>query len=170
MKILPLILCFLMIFQTTVFAAGKSTTLKKDQKAPFPGTLLDSKAIAEILAKTKKLKEELKLKLTQQKEKLKIQHDMRYNLLKVDFSALQKRSDDIIKLKNEELTRLQKHAFKRPGRHSHWFFAGGVILGVAVTIAITAIIVKATTDIASSGLDKALSGDLKVTLGTASGS
>ena len=159
-----------MIFQTTVFAAGKSTTLKKDQKAPFPGTLLDSKAIAEILAKTKKLKEELKLKLTQQKEKLKIQHDFKYNLLKVDFSALQKRSDDIIKLKNEELTRLQKHAFKRPGRHSHWFFAAGVVIGVAVTIAITAIIVKATTDIASSGLDKALSGDLKVTLGTASGS
>ena len=50
MKVLSFILCFLMVFQTTVFAAGKSTTLKKNQKAPFPGTLLDAKAIAEILA------------------------------------------------------------------------------------------------------------------------
>jgi len=147
MKILPLILCFLMTFQATVFAAGKSVTLKKDQKAPFPGTLLDSKAIAEILAKTKKLKNELKLKLTQQKEKLKIEHDFKYNLLKVDFSSLQKRSGDIIKLKNEELSRLQKHAFKRPGRHSHWFFAAGVVVGVGLTIAVTCIIVKATTNI-----------------------
>jgi len=147
MKILPLILCFLIMFQNTVSAAGSSTTLKKGEKAPFPGTLLDAKAVAEILAKTKKLKEELKLKLSNQKEKLKAQHDLKYNLLKIDLSSLQKRSDDIIKLKNEELTRLQKHAFNRPGRHSHWFFAGGVTLGVAVTIAITCIIVKATTDI-----------------------
>jgi hypothetical protein len=137
----------MLIFLTNVFAAGKSVTLKKDQKAPFPGTLLDSKAIAEILAKTKKLKNELKLKLTQQKEKLKIEHDFKYNLLKVDFSSLQKRSGDIIKLKNEELSRLQKHAFKRPGRHSHWFFAAGVVVGVGLTIAVTCIIVKATTNI-----------------------
>ena len=46
---------------TTEDAAGKSVTLKKIQKAPFPGTLLDAKAISEILAKTKKLKEETKL-------------------------------------------------------------------------------------------------------------
>ena len=165
MKVLSFFLCFLIAFQTTVFAAGKSVTLKKDQKAPFPGTLLDSKAIAEILAKTKKLKEELKLKLKQQKEKLKIQHDMKYNLLKVDLSSLQKRSDDIIKLKNDELTRLQKHAFKRPGRHSHWFFAAGVVVGIGLTIAVTCIIVKATTDMASNSLNEALSGNLKVTLG-----
>ena len=69
MKVLSFILCFLMVFQTTVFAAGKSVTLKKDQKAPFPGTLLDSKAIAEILAKTKKLKEELKIKTHSTKRK-----------------------------------------------------------------------------------------------------
>ena len=147
MKTFFIFLCFMLIFLTNVFAAGKSVTLKKDQKAPFPGTLLDSKAIAEILAKTKKLKNELKLKLTQQKEKLKIEHDFKYNLLKVDFSSLQKRSGDIIKLKNEELSRLQKHAFKRPGRHSHWFFAAGVVVGVGLTIAVTCIIVKATTNI-----------------------
>ncbi len=34
MKVLSFILCFLLIFQTTVFATGKSVTLKKNQKAP----------------------------------------------------------------------------------------------------------------------------------------
>ena len=143
MKTLFFFLFFLVIFLTNVFAAGKSTTLKKDQKAPFAGTLLDAKAIAEILAQTKKLKDELKLKLTQQKEKLKIEHDFKYNLLKADFSSLEKRSKDLIILKDGELVRLQKLALKRPGRHSHWFFAGGVVVGVGVAIAITYVVTNA---------------------------
>ena len=144
MKILPLILCFLLAFQTTVFAAGKSVTLKKNQKAPYPGTLLDAEAIAEILAKTKKLKEETKLKLSQQKEKLKIQHDMKYNLLKVDISALQKRSDEIIKLKNEELTRLQKIVFKPKRDLTILWFTIGVAIGVGSTIGIAFAIKEVT--------------------------
>ena len=144
MKVLSFFLCFLIAFQTTVFAAGKSVTLKKNQKAPFPGTLLDAEAIAEILAKTKKLKEEIKLKLTQQKEKLKIQHDMKYNLLKVDISALQKRSDDIIKLKNEELTRLQKIVFKPKRDLTILWFTIGVAIGVGSTIGIAFAIKEVT--------------------------
>ncbi len=144
MKILSFVLCFLLVFQTTVFAAGKSVTLKKNQKVPFPGTLLDAEAIAEILAKTKKLKEELKIKLTQQKEKLKIQHDMKYNLLKVDISALQKRSDEIIKLKNEELTRLQKMVFKPKRDLTILWFTIGVAIGVGSTIGIAFAIKEVT--------------------------
>jgi hypothetical protein len=166
-KILSLFLCFLLIFQTTVFAAGKSTILKKDQKAPFAETLLHAKAIAEILAQTKKLKDELKLKLTQQKEKLKIEHDFKYNLLKADFSSLEKRTKDLIILKDGELVRLQKLALKRPGRHSHWFFAAGVVVGVGVAIAITYVVTNAISSATSNSIDKALSGDLKVTLGAA---
>ena len=144
MKVLSFFLCFLIAFQTTVFAAGKSVTLKKNQKAPFPGTLLDAEAIAEILAKTKKLKEELKLKLSQQKEKLKIQHDMRYNILKLDLSALQKRSDEIIKLKNEELTRLQKMVFKPKRDLTILWFTIGVAIGVGSTIGIAFAIKEVT--------------------------
>ena len=165
MKTLFFFLCFLVIFLTNVFAAGKSTTLKKDQKAPFAGTLLDTKAIAGILAQTKKLKEELKLKLTQQKEKFKIEHDFKYNLLRADFSSLEKRTNELIILKDGELVRLQKLVLKRPGRHSHWFFAAGVVVGVGVAIAITYVVTNAISTMASNSLDKALSGNLKVTLG-----
>ena len=53
MKILPFLLSFLLLFQPALYAAGKSTTLKKGQKAPFPGTLLDAEAVAKILADKK---------------------------------------------------------------------------------------------------------------------
>ena len=166
MKTLFFFLFFLVIFLTNVFADGKSTTLKKDQKAPFAGTLLDAKAIAGILAQTKKLKNELKLKLTQQKEKLKIKHDFKYNLLEADFSSLRERTNELIILKDGELVRLQKLALKRPGRHSHWFFAAGVVVGVGVAIAITYVVTNAISSATSNSIDKALSGDLKVTLGS----
>jgi len=69
---------------------------------------------------------------------------MKYNLLKVDISALQKRSDEIIKLKNEELTRLQKIVFKPKRDLTILWFTIGVAIGVGSTIGIAFAIKEVT--------------------------
>ena len=52
------------------------------------------------------------------------------------MSFLKEKYDSILKIKDEEVNRLQKFALERPNKNSHWWFAGGVVAGIITSIAI----------------------------------
>ena len=56
--------------------------------------------------------------------------------VKVEVDFLQKKYDSILKIKDEEINRLQKFALEKPNKNSHWWFAGGVIAGIVTSVVI----------------------------------
>ena len=55
---------------------------------------------------------------------------------KVEIDFLQKKYDSIMKIKDEEINRLQKVALERPNKNSHWWLAGGMVAGIVTSIVI----------------------------------
>ena len=62
--------------------------------------------------------------------------DLEYNLLQVRYDSLEERSTALSNLRDQEIADLQEMVRKHPNRNSHWFFAGGFIVGAATSIAI----------------------------------
>ena len=136
MKILPFLLCSLLLFQPALYAAGKSTTLKKNQKAPFPGTLLDTEAVAKILADKNLAKLKCDLKLSTESAKMKALHDLKYNSCKINLDVERAKLKQLITLKNNEIERLQKIVLKPKRDLTILWFTIGVAIGVGSTIGI----------------------------------
>ena len=136
MKILPFLLSFLLLFQPALYAAGKSTTLKKNQKAPFPGTLLDAEAVAKILADKNLAKLKCDLKLSTESAKMKALHDLKYNSCKINLDVERAKLKQLITLKNNQIERLQKIVLKPKRDLTILWFTIGVAIGVGSTIGI----------------------------------
>ena len=39
-------------------------------------------------------------------------------------------------IKNMQIQKLEKIAFERPNKYSHWWFGGGILTGVLITIGV----------------------------------
>ena len=144
MKILPFLLCSLLLFQPALYATGKSTTLKKGQKAPFPGTLLDTEAVAKILADKNLAKLKCDLKLSTESAKMKALHDLKYNSCKINLDIERAKLKQLITLKNNEIERLQKIALKPKRDLTILWFTIGVAIGVGSTIGVAFAIKEVT--------------------------
>ncbi len=114
--------------------SGKAKTLTKGQVAPWTGTLLDNEAVAKILADKKFLGLKYDLKLDMQLQKQQAEHDLSLGLLQSQLDGIQERHVQILNIKSDEITRLQNIVKDRPNSYSEWWFAGGVVAGVLVSI------------------------------------
>ena len=66
--------------------------------------------------------------------------NQRMNLLldsmKVTLESAEERHNSILEIKNQEIERLSEIASETPNDYSMWWFAGGVIAGIGLTIGI----------------------------------
>lgn len=115
---------------------GTVTSLNKGDTSPYSGILLDSEATAKILAERKYLGLQYDLKLDLEIKKLTTAHDLKIGLLQARFDNLQGKHDEILKIKNNEITRLQEIVKDRPNSYSEWWLAGGVVIGILVSIGV----------------------------------
>jgi hypothetical protein len=58
------------------------------------------------------------------------------SVVKASLGATEKKYDAIIKIKNNEIDHLQKLTLETPNDYNHWFFTGGIIVGVTVSMGI----------------------------------
>ena len=86
---------------------GKLTYLKYKQHAPFSGILLDQQAAASIIANRKYLKLQYDLQLDLEIKKLIAEHNLAIGLLQAGYDRLDTQHTQIIKIKDDELSRLQ---------------------------------------------------------------
>ncbi len=115
---------------------GTVTSLNKGDAAPYAGILLDSEATAKILTERKYLGLQYELKLDLEMKKLITTHELKLGLLQSRFDSLQGKHSEILKIKNNEITRLQEIVKDRPNSHSEWWLAGGFVIGVLVSIGV----------------------------------
>jgi hypothetical protein len=135
---LVLILTLLFIFPAHAFAQDipKVTDVQKGQVAPFTGTLLNPPAAAQILADKENAKAECKLQYEYIKEREKAKCDLLMGNLNVSLTAANKKYDAIMQIKDDEIKRLQEVALERPNDYSLWWYAGGIVTGILVSVGV----------------------------------
>jgi hypothetical protein len=116
--------------------SGRVTSLNLGQKAPFSGILLDSEATAKILADRKFLGLKYELKLDLEIKKLISTHQLTLGLLQARFDGLNSQHVQILKIKSDEITRLQEIIKDRPNSNSEWWLAGGIVVGILISIGV----------------------------------
>jgi len=128
----------LILFPLTLFASEipKVSPMNKGDIAPFSGTLLNAAAVAEIVAQREFLINQHKLNLSALKERLDTECNLKVGNLQADLDAFKFKYDSMIRIKDQEIDKLQDIVVQQPNKHSHWWFSGGILVGILVTIGI----------------------------------
>ena len=138
MRPISLILAFLIIIiPTNVYSdTPKVAEIKQGQKAPYNGILYNYEANAVLLAVKEKGQLECSLQLQHSLAKEKAKCDMLNSIVKASLEATEKKYGAILKIKDDEIEHLQKITLDRPNAYNHWWFAGGVVSGIALSMGI----------------------------------
>ena len=139
-RVLVLVVIF-SLFPAPLFAQETEeepqfTQLEEGEPAPFAGTLFNPTATAQLIADREFRLTDCDLRVNYEINLLTARRDLEYNLLQVRYDSLEERSTALSNLRDQEIADLQEMVGKPPNRNSHWFFAGGFIVGAATSIAI----------------------------------
>ena len=134
-----IIAIFLLVtFPVMAFADDipKIKPMNKGEIAPFSGVLFNPAAIAQTIAEKEYNAQQCRLRTEHLEQKEKAKCDLIVSTTKVEIDFLQKKHDSIMKIKDEEINRLQKVALERPNKNSHWWLAGGMVAGIITSVVI----------------------------------
>ena len=128
----------LITFPLLVFAqeTPKIKPMNLGEVAPFPGVLFNSAAVAQSIAEKEYNSDQCRLRTAHIEQKEKIKCDLLVSTVKVEVDFLKQKYDSILKIKDEEVNRLQKFALEKPNKNSHWWFAGGMVAGIVTSVVI----------------------------------
>ena len=115
---------------------GVVTSVNVGEEAPYSGILLDPIAGAKFIAKSKFCGAEIELKLQKEFQTKLVNKQLRVDLLQTQLDSLQKRHDQLMIQKEKEIVQLNEIIKEEVKDHTHWWFAGGVLAGVLLSIGI----------------------------------
>ena len=117
---------------------GKVTSISKGAKAPYSGILLDPLAASKMLVDKKFIRLEVELTLRKEFQKQLATQSLSLDLLKADYSSLKKIHEETMKLKNKRITDLDVMLKQEMSKsdNSEWWLAGGIVIGIALSIAV----------------------------------
>ena len=113
-----------------------SQSRSEGEQAPFSGILLDSIAGAKFIAKSKYCAEELELKIKKDFEVELANKQLAIDLLQIQYDALKDTHEQLLVQKEKEIDQLNEIIKDEIDDHSHWWFAGGIVAGVLLSIGI----------------------------------
>tara|TARA_B100000282_G_scaffold256979_1_gene203623 strand:- start:254 stop:688 length:435 start_codon:yes stop_codon:yes gene_type:complete len=133
-KILPLIV--LLVSLPAQAENGNFTYIAEGQKAPFKGTLLDDKAMSHILTLPEYYESKCNLE-TKYKLDLTIQeYEFKISDLNSTIVYLEKEKETITTQKDQRIELLEEQVKKNLKNDRPWYLAGGVAIGIGITIGI----------------------------------
>jgi hypothetical protein len=138
-KAISFILISILVLLQPLSALAQSPTvtdLEKGQTAPYSGVLFNPEAAAQLLAQQKYADAECELKIDLEIDKLGAQMDLINESQKVSLRATENKYESIINIKNDEIDRLTGLAVNSDADYTHWWTAGGFIVGAVVSLAI----------------------------------
>lgn len=121
--------------EVVIAPAPKITGIKKGEVAPYTGVLLNTLAAAQVFTEKSFLNEECQLRIDYAVQKEVARMNLLLNSTKASLDSVEKRYSTIIKIKDTEIERLSKIALESNNSNSAWWAAGGVIVGISLTIA-----------------------------------
>ena len=143
MKFIIPLLMFALAFPAPLFAdtpetqpQPKVTGIQKGDSAPYSGVLLNSLAAARIFSEKSFSDEECKIKIDYNIAKETARMNLLLDSVRTSLDSAEQKYTSIINIKDTEIERLSKIASERPNDHSMWWAAGGILTGIALTLAV----------------------------------
>ena len=136
-RLVSTILTFLIILiPVNSYSNPKVAEIKQGQKAPYNGILYDYEANAVLLASKEKGQLECSLQLKHSASKEKAKCDMLTSTVNASLTATEKKYGAILKIKDGQIDHLEKITLEQPNDYNNWWFAGGFLGGVALSMGI----------------------------------
>ncbi len=120
----------------SVLENGRVTSLNLGDTAPFSGILLDSTAAAKAIVDRRYSELRYELKLDLEIKKLSAEYELKLGNLQFRYDGLEDRHTSILQIKDNEISRLQEIIKDKPNDYSHWWAAGGFIVGALLSVGI----------------------------------
>ena len=121
-------------FLSTAHANDQIVTLKKNDPAPFAGTLFSTSAAARIAIELENKDTTCGLKISEAVDKQKAFDKFQLDLKQASLDACVEKYTVVVDLKQQQLNDLTDQLKKNTGPQPAWWFAGGIVGGVAVTV------------------------------------
>lgn len=116
---------------------GKVVDLKKGEKAPYTGILLDPVAASKMLVNEKYIRIETELRLRKELSLDISKKALAFDLLQTEYDSLKQIHVGTLKIKEQQIVDLNELVRKQASSdHSQWWLAGGVVIGIALSIAV----------------------------------
>lgn len=147
-RILAMVLSILMVlvpFQAyagqqdpddSLSANGRLMYIGKGDKTPYAGMLFDIPAATKLKIDKQFMVLKFKLEIDFLKKKLNAEHSLTLSKLQLKHDTLESRTKSLLKIKTEEINRLQTLIKKDTASYSHWWFVGGIIAGCLLSLGI----------------------------------
>ena len=141
-KAIAVVLVLFMLFPTVALAdppelppQPRIMGIEQGQTAPYAGVLLNSIAAAKIFAEGNFSQTECDLRVKYEVEKEAARLNMLLETTRISMEAMDKRSSSLIEIKDKEIERLSEISSNTNDWSPLWY-AGGVLTGIGLTIAI----------------------------------
>ena len=121
-------------FLATAQAEDQIVTLKKDDRAPFAGTLFSTTAAARIAIDLENNKAVCDLKIGEAVEKQKAYDKFQLDLRQASLDACLQKYTVVVDLKQQQIDELSDQLKKNTGPQPAWWFAGGVVGGITISL------------------------------------
>jgi len=116
--------------------SGRITVVGQGQKTPYAGILFDIRAATKLKLDAEFAQKRFELELKLQKSLLSSEFQLKLGNLQVRYDGLKGTHDSLLKIKNEEISRLQELVKKNPNSYSHWWFIGGIVAGCLLSLGV----------------------------------
>ena len=120
----------------TLAEVPQITPLNKHQKAPFSGVLYNAEAVAELVAWKTSLIEQHNAFVEQLKAQLEANCSLLVSNIGAELDTCNDRYDQMIVIKDDQIKVLEDLALEKSNSNSHWWFGGGIVSGVLITVGV----------------------------------
>ena len=115
---------------------GRLLYIGKGERTPFEGILFDIVAATKLKIDKQFMLLKFDLEKDFLRKKLNAEHTLTLSKLQIKYDTLQSKTDSLLKIKTEEINRLQTLVKKETRSYSHWWFVGGIIAGCLFSLGI----------------------------------
>ena len=115
---------------------GRLVYIGKGDPTPWAGILFDIPAATKLKLDKQFMTLKFKLELDFMKKRMTAEHTLALSKLQLKHDTLKSKTDSLLKIKSEEVLRLQELVKKNPNDYTHWWFAGGIIAGILLSMGI----------------------------------
>jgi len=121
-------------FLSTAHADEQIVTLKKNDAAPFNGTLFSTSAAARIAIELENKDTVCGLKISEAVDKQKAFDKFQLDLKQASLDACNEKYTVVVDLKQNQIDNLTEQLKKNTGPQPAWWFSAGIVGGVTVTV------------------------------------
>ena len=119
---------------STAMADEQIVTLKKNDPAPFNGTLFSTAAAARIAIELENKDTVCGLKISEAVDKQKAFDKFQLDLKQASLDACNEKYTVVVDLKQNQINDLTEQLKKNTGPQPVWWFSAGIVGGVTVTV------------------------------------